>query len=182
MTAQILDSMEYLGCEFDIAGIHGGPLFEPLSYGLNPRFISTACWRGFFCTYSVDDEGLYLKQLHIGGGGQELLGIRPVRENGFNAFVFKRLRLGVSFTGGLLLGRGSIQHRYECFHPAWGYREVLELLFEEGRLRRTLDCSKPLAELREQLKRGPLHPGSSNSREEVDAWVARCFSLKYDRG
>lgn len=192
MTAQISDSLEYLGREFDLAGIHGGPVFEPQQYGLAPQMISTACWAGFYCTFTVDAEALRLKELSIGlpepqataareGRGPELFGTRPVYVENRYCFVYEALNAVLPFTGGLLVADGFLQELYVHmgFAPAWKYREVYELIFEEGRLVRTLDCSKQMAKVRERLTQGPLEPDPFANRHAVKAWVAKCFSREY---
>ena len=60
MTAQIGDEVAYAGADWTLAGVNGGELFDPASYGLRVRPASTACWRGFVCRYELRDSALYL--------------------------------------------------------------------------------------------------------------------------
>ncbi len=45
VTAQVADSVELEGKMYAIAGVRGGPLFDPAAHGRQPGLISTACWR-----------------------------------------------------------------------------------------------------------------------------------------
>jgi len=87
----------------------------------------------------------------------------------------------VSFTGGILLARGFIEELYEHmgFHPAWKYREVHELVFNDGVLIEAHDRSEPVARVRD--KQSGSRPGFT-SREDHLAWIADTFSMRYDRG
>ena len=66
MTAQISDKVLYQQKSCAIAGINGSGLFEPLQYAIKPVAVSTACWRGYYCTYEVADKSLFLIQINIG--------------------------------------------------------------------------------------------------------------------
>ncbi|MFL5356206.1 hypothetical protein [Archangium sp.] len=66
MTAQFQDSVLYQGRRFALLKSRGSGLFEPTGHGLSPRAISTACYRGRFCTYAVVEQWLRLSELHIG--------------------------------------------------------------------------------------------------------------------
>ncbi len=53
MTAQIGDTVVYENRDFSLAGINGDGLFDPVQSGLKVATMSTACWNGFYCTYTV---------------------------------------------------------------------------------------------------------------------------------
>ena len=69
MTAQISDLVVYRRKPHTIAGINGSGLFDPAMHGVRPAMISTACWRGFHCTYEVADGSLLLTKVNLGLGG-----------------------------------------------------------------------------------------------------------------
>ncbi len=209
MTAQISDEVIYRGKSYGIAGINGSGLFDPSEHGLNPAMISTACWRGYHCTYEVADGLLLLTKVNIGLGGEDLasaergegpllFGKVPRRytihgraENvrtgevktswESSDFLVEGLRERIAFSGGLLLGRGFIREMYVHmgFHPAYKFREVHELLFEEGRVVKEADRSAEVAEFREMVADRPLGPTDPENREEIERWVKQCFSLEY---
>lgn len=66
MTAQISDTIIYTNKLFSIAGVNGAGLFNPADYGIEPVITSTACYRGFCCTYTVVDKFLQLNKVDLG--------------------------------------------------------------------------------------------------------------------
>jgi hypothetical protein len=193
MTAQFHDSVKYRRRWYDLAGVHGQGLFDPLAYGLVPTVRSTACWRGFVCQYKVASGELILDCLHISlgratdatpgsGGPPELFGVRAKRQEGFLGWAFKRLHHPVSFSGGLLLARKFIKGLYVHmgFHPAWKFQSVVECLFDDGKLTKATDRSVEMARIRERMVNSGLRPGSDARRPEVIQWIEDCFDLDYD--
>ena len=68
------------------------------------------------------------------------------------------------------------------FHPAYKFRSVHELLFEQGTLTRSFDRSERMAQIRarfspEQLR--SLNRDDSDDEATVEKWVRECFSLDY---
>ena len=209
MTAQISDTVKYREKPRAVAGINGSGLFDPAQHGVQPVTISTACWRGYHCTYEVADGSLFLTRLNIGlgeedrsraerGEGPVLFGQVPRRytERGHRVnlrtnevtthwessdFRIDNLREVIPFTGGLLLGADFIRAMYVHmgFHPAYKFETVHELVFDAGRLVEEHDRSAQMAEFRAMLSARSLEPGAGASREEIERWVKRCFSLEY---
>ncbi|QSQ20431.1 hypothetical protein JY651_35015 [Pyxidicoccus parkwayensis] len=194
MTAQISDSFRYRDRGFRLTGVKGSGLFDPTRHGLQPQMMSTACYRGFICSYSVTDGGLFLEELCIGlsnveklkarhGRGMPLFGKTPrCSDETHQQVMYEALHARVPFSGGLLLANGFIRELYVHmgFHPAWKFQEVHELLFEEGVLLEEIDCSAAMARVRERLGNRPLAPGSSASQGEIEQWVSKSFRLDYD--
>lgn len=194
MTAQISDEVRYRRRVFRLAGVSGSGLFTPREHGLEPVATSSACWRGFVCRYWVSSETLTLRQLWLGlapeqlesakaGQGPALFGARPryAPSSPRGPIVYSRLTARTPFTGGLLLADRFVHGLYVHmgFPPAWKFEEVHELIFEEGRLLKEVDCSAAMARVRELLARQPLRPGYSAPAEEVAGWIAKTFSLDY---
>lgn len=191
MTAQISDRFEFRGKPYALAGMRGSALFDPHDVGVTPRMLSTACWRGFHCLYAVTDTALELRELVIGLSAEDAdrarRGALPGFEglvpavDGWSGLVYRGMAKRVAFTGGVLLADGFLRDLYVHmgFHPAWKYREVHELLFEDGRLLHAHDRSAAMAELRAKLTRDPLQPGAKSSRDDIARWVEGTFSLDY---
>ena len=209
MTAQISDTFRYRNKPRTLAGINGSGLFDPAQQGIKAVGWSTACWRGYHCTYEVADGSLFLTNVNLGlgeedmataarGDGPKLYGKVPRRytEHGHSTnlrtgevetswessdFMVDGLREVVPFTGGLLLGDDFIREMYVHmgFHPAYKFKVVHELIFGAGRLVEEHDRSAQMAEFREMLSPKSLKPGSKASRAEIEAWIERCFSLEY---
>ena len=187
MTAQISDTVIYQGRKFSLAGINGDDLFDPEQIGLEVMMISTACWAGFYCTYTIKDDCLLLTKLTVGltgddreaaerGDGPIHFGVHPRRDrlsssqydpqtkewapHTYWSDWYYDLAYPIEFSGELTIGTDFIQELYVHmgFHPAYKYREVHELVFEAGRLQSAQDCSERMARIREMDDDDPLAP------------------------
>jgi hypothetical protein len=58
MTGQIADTVVYDGEGHVVTGVSGGGLFELEAYRMAPDRVSTACWRGYVCSYAIRDDRL----------------------------------------------------------------------------------------------------------------------------
>lgn len=189
MTAQISDFARYQDREFAIAGVRGSERFDPEAYGIEPIGKCTACWRGFVSGYLIEADQLLLDELYLclDTPAEALFGVEPVPiDDGIFDVKYEHLGHPESYTGGLLLARDFIDELYVHMgsHPAWKYREVHELIFEEGRLVSAVDRSAQLPELREEIKHTPFGPPTTlDEALQLDRWiesrVAQRFSLKY---
>lgn len=102
------------------------------------------------------------------------------RESPFNN-VYENLNLKMEFTGGILIADGFI---YKLgvnmgFHPAWKYRSIYELIFDNGTMNNAQDISKKMEGTREEMIKLPLEPGPDASYMESARWVNSTFSLVY---
>ncbi|NRQ40658.1 hypothetical protein HII36_53945 [Nonomuraea sp. NN258] len=192
MTAQVSDSVVVDGVRYEVAGIDGGPLFDPETHGIIPIGSNTACWRGYICDYAVESGRFLLAELTLDtqsqvrglpvGRGTAVFGVHGRR--GDWGHVFAPSRLDVPFTGALLLGRDFIDDLYlhMGFHPAWKYEHVAELVLRDGRLIEWRDCSAEIAEIRRAIVAGETrHPDGRQAAPGDLAWINRTFTLDYDR-
>lgn len=192
MTAQINDKVFHKRISYSVAGISGFGLFDPQAYGIRTVSISTACWRGYFVEYVIEEGCLLLTQVTLGLSvadevsakkmeGPVLFKASPVRNEHRWGWVYSGLREPISFTGGLLLADGFIRELYVHmgFHPAWKYRTVREVLFERGRMIEDFDRSSQIKELRSRLSAQPLQPKLHDDRARIAEWVEQCFSRDY---
>lgn len=175
MTAQIPDNVDWQGDEYSLAGIDGGPLFDPAEHGLEVRMISTACWRGHICTYAVPDGRFELASLSVGMDDPpaELFGT-PRAPSEYGEIRYEPLHHPVPFTGGLLIAADFIVKLYVHmgFHPAWKYERVHELLFDAGRLTAHHDRSAAMAAFRDRDPK--LEPDAN-----VQDWIKSTFARSY---
>ena len=81
MTFQVHYRFRYQAREFAIAAFPGNGLFVPGAFGLTPVWMSTACYRGYQCTYEVADAMLMIRELQIqignGKGAVQTTGLNP---------------------------------------------------------------------------------------------------------
>lgn len=205
MTAQIGDTIVHQGCEYELAGVNGDGLFDPKQVDLEVVMLSTACYDGFYCTYTIADEALLLTRLTVGfdendqllaenGEGPISWGRLPQRdkyeavdmmtlksEMHWGDWYYAGFRHPIAFTGGLLIGAEFIREMYVPmgYHPAYKYRKVLELIFDEGRLVSQDDKSDEMADFRRQLSDRPLSPTDSENGEAIRARIEQLFSRDY---
>jgi hypothetical protein len=194
VTAQVPDFVLVDGVEYALAGVSGERLFDPSEHGIEPRAMSSACWRGYVCWYELAAEQLLLSRLVVGGGtkqrgrvlaeGDELLG-EPVQAatGSFwrGCWEVAALAKPMPFAGGLLLGADFVTSTYVHMghHPAWKYRQVIEVLVTDGKVTEVADRSSEMAELRERITSGDL--ADPDGPRGGIAWVERTFTLDYSR-
>jgi hypothetical protein len=190
MTAQIRDTVLFRGHEFAVAACDGLGLFEPYHHGLTPVMVSSACRRGYRCRYAIAPEGLVLDQLAIALAGRDaeaarrgmgplLFGRPPALrvyedEGDEPAYLYEGLRAPIRFTGRLLVGSGIVRELsgLRGLPAIYGFREVVEQVFEHGRLVQMVDRSSQVAAARD----GRLRPTTlAASTELIDLlrWVER---------
>lgn len=190
MTAQMNDTVIYRGKGFNLVGIDGDGLFDPTKHGYSPRYICTALGRGYLAEYTIEVDRLVLSRLSMTVCkddpmppllGVEAIGLEPSDPNYDWIWpVFEGLDIPVSFTGTLVLAHDFVEELYEHmgFHPDWKYREVIELTLKSGIVTRFFDRSLKMAKVRNRLKRRPLRPATTASRDETMAWINDTFSRK----
>ena len=70
MTKQIVDVVYHNSERLFPLSISGTGLPHPRDYGLHPFMISTACWRGFYCEYTIREDRLWLTRLVVRHDGE----------------------------------------------------------------------------------------------------------------
>jgi hypothetical protein len=198
MTAQINDLFQYDGVEYAVTGISEGALFDPEILNLKPSVASTACWRGYQAVYAMSDSHLVLDKLHVnltttvGSGYQKriqgpvLNGISPItsheRDDFFNNH-YEGLKFHLDYSGGLLLANEFISELYVHmgFHPAWKYKKVIELIFENGVLQNHFDRSEKMARVRQKLveSRENQESVTKPSSEQIQMFIEHAFDRTY---
>jgi hypothetical protein len=179
VTTQESDQVYFEGSWFAVTAVDGTGLFDPATYGLEPRAISTGCYHGYVCRYAIVERQLVLRELDLGSDDEPppLGGVQSRHDDEYLTWHYQGLDMPVSFTGRLLVGSGDIPDRPYLnmgFWPAWMYREVRELTLRAGELVTAADCSEALAAVRAEVVARP-EPG-----EPREDWVSRTFSLAYD--
>ena len=181
MTAQLPDTILLRGREFALVAWDGKGLFSPHEHGLRPDWGSTACYRGYVCTYGIGHGRLSLRNilfhnLGISGPEQvpELFGKAGSWSNGYVSYSFPDLDAPIPFSGALLAGDRWARDEWGCLHPAEGYKTVFELTFEGGRLCGIFDRGEAAEELR-ALPRSWMREGY----ELLYAWAKERFRGTY---
>jgi len=185
MTAQMPNIFQYRGQQYSIAGISGTGFFNPQEHNLKPIGTCSACWDGYICSYTLQDQRLVLSELRIelNEPAPELFGIQPVptSEPSFWSAIYEGLQQPIPYTGGLLIARGFIRELYVHMghHPAWKYTEVHELIFDNGKLLQETDRSAQIAEVRRNIDESSFSPGTGATKVGISEWIEQCFSQEY---
>lgn len=173
MTAQISDTVMFDGTEYRLLGIRGDNLFDSTTLGLKPTMFSTSCYRGFYCSYSVNKNKLLLIELTLMSSDKNLRvnGIKPKILMG--EAIYNCIMLPIQFSGIIRLGADFIEEKYihMGFQKATDFRKVIDLKFDDGTLIMIKDRSCEAEELRNQPPPIP---------EDVTDWIEDRFSLELE--
>jgi hypothetical protein len=137
MTAQISDTFLFKGDEYSVIGMKGGDLASPKQFGMEPEMISTACYRGFYATYELTEESLYLKELTLrekNGNYLPIEGSEPAKED-YQA-TYHGLSVVIPFTGKIRLAKDFIEELYihMGYQKPTAFKTVLDITLKDGRV------------------------------------------------
>lgn len=204
MTAQIGDSYFWNEKEYTIVATSVPMEFDPKDYGMHPQSRCTACWRGYWCDYEINDKGLFLQNFYMynrDGNYPDLNGVSvsPVTYHKANVFKpstgeqwveqledhighrkYENVMLRMPYTGRILTGREFLPQYYihMGFQRSWAYKELKEFVFEDGRLIESLDHSDTARKIREDIEKKKLNPTSPEGNN-IPLFVDASFSLDY---
>lgn len=201
MTAQIGDIYKYKNERYTLVAVSGVIPFLPEDYGIEPQAAITACWRGYWCEYAIDDtltlDELYLhnseghyppingvdvseqefEELTVYSKGSEKREMFP-KYNGHRRY--RNIGLPIPYTGKILVGKDFI-HKYYIhmgFQRYWAYKKLIEFEFDEGLLVEVRDCSELAEKKRAEMEGKGSNPYSLDNGA-MSAHVEDCFSLDY---
>jgi hypothetical protein len=164
----------------------GDGLFDPADHDIATEAQDTACWCGFVCGYRVTDHQLLLDDLELWPEPLRWAHHRTQIELVFGEKVSidddrhfvggTGLAHPIPITGNLLIARDFVEDLYVHmgFQEAHNYRDVLELIFDGGRLLDKIDRSEEMAEIRRR-------EGSDDwdGSEDPAEWIDDSFRLDY---
>ncbi|MEN9361687.1 MAG: hypothetical protein RL095_3222 [Verrucomicrobiota bacterium] len=202
MTAQMPDSFRYRNRDFAVDGISEGKLFDPSLLGLEPAGTCSACWRGYQAIFAIHESHLVLDALDVNlilrsAGkleddcieGPIINGVAPIatgRERSFFNNHYDGLKYKLNYSGGLLLVDGYIEELYRRrgYAPPWRYKSVIELVFDNGILKKEFDRSEKMEEFRYKFVNAEAQKtsGEMPSDDEVRNFVERAFDQRYQSG
>jgi hypothetical protein len=138
MTGQIHDRVIFQEEEYSM--ISAGPgLIHPADFGLQPVMLHTACWRGYYTTYAVQDGMLWLVELALKTHSNEyapIQGILPESAQLSSGKTYRGLQVPVHYSGEMHLGKDFLRERYVHmgFQSPEAFAVRVCLVFEDGRL------------------------------------------------
>lgn len=179
MTAQIQDTFLFKGDRYFLIGIQGGNLISPEQFGMEPVILNTACYRGFYATYELNEKGLFLKELTLrekNGKYLPIQGVKPVK--GDYQASYYGLNVAVTYTGKIRLAKDLIKEFYTHlgFQKAIAYKTVLDVSLKNGRIVEFKDRSKDVEQKRSTFMLLKDHVPSWNIIQEIN----KAFSLDMD--
>lgn len=193
MTAQISDSFIYNGEPYSLTGFTEEISFHPENYEISTMSASSACWRGFYRTFSAENSELVVKNLNVNDAkinenpfGPKINGVKPKLNKGEIVFfnkTYENIDLKIDFTGSFLIGKDFIRDLYVHmgFHPAWKYETVFELTFENGNLKAVENLSEKMREVREEWSKQKNKKGEETGNHDMAEWIKKTFDQKYNR-
>ena len=170
MTFQTPDTVIYKRKKYLLAAANGSGLFDPADYGIKAKMLSTACWRGYQCTYTIRKSLLHLATATIGIDNEGITG----------ELCMADMHDSIKFTGGMLLANDFISGYPRMMSAAiYGYTTVHELLFENGRVTACIDHSMAMEEFRRWIVQQHADEPWQITRTDVQEWMEQVFSRKY---
>ena len=156
MTAQIEDTILFKGEEYRLIGYDGGEFVSPELFGMEAVMISTGCYEGFYATYELTDEMLYLREFTLRektGNYLPIGGIEPTKEE-YQA-TYYGLSVEVPFTGEIRLAKDFIEELYihMGYQKATAFKTVLDIYLTNGRVDSIDDLSQEMEEKRGAFKK-----------------------------
>lgn len=188
MTAQVADSLFLAGQDYSIVAVENDWLFNPEEHGFTPVAPHTACWRGFYCHYSVIAGELVLDSLSIGVGDgvppPTWRAIEPIPDGSDDdrMWRYRDVSLNVPYSGGVVVGREFLEAFYvhRGFQPPYAYEDVQELIFARGHLVEQMDRSSRMAEVRDTIvAASTLALPRSTLSQQIGRLLANAFSTPY---
>lgn len=149
-TQQAPDRLLFRGVEFATIDPFYGR-FSPRDQGIETREISTACWRGFFATYTVQGDRLLLTKVQVrysekqaaqakDGKGPLLFGKPAVFQSDRLIWLYDNLAYPIEDSAVWVVGTEFDPKYRQVLATDPGYRNVRELEFQKGRLVSTTRC------------------------------------------
>ena len=181
MTAQISDEVLWAGKSYSLIGTSGAELFNPEDFGMVPVMIHTACYRGFYATYTISEGFLYLRNLTIKDQNDhypDIGGVTPIHRADepveekittcaktgtvFHSFdyypgvtEYRNLSYRVPFTGEIRIAKDFIQKEYVHmgFPKASAFKTVLDIKLDAGKVIDIQDRSQEAKQIRGSFKK-----------------------------
>jgi len=145
--------------EYSLIDQTGGDLVSPEQFGMHAGIMHTGCYRGFYATYELAEDVLYLRKLTLieeSGNYLPIGGVVPEKAE-FRA-SYQGLNEKVLFTGKLRLARDFIREEYvhQGYQAATAFRTVLDITLKEGRIVEIKDRSQDAEKKRNESKQSRL--------------------------
>jgi hypothetical protein len=147
--------------------------FDPREYGMGFKRNEIIDW----CEFIITNDGLFLKHLNM----KLLPPFYYYLSCDVKHYQCRNLNIPISFTGRIVGGMGFTDWHYiNMGYPrAWACEKLIEFIFEDGKLIRTIDFSESAAELRESEKMRKYLESKRKSSKNIEVFVEDSFSLDF---
>jgi hypothetical protein len=187
------DVCEFRGKAYAITARTGVGYFDPQAHGLDASKLHRV-WTGRVCQckFVIANVGLELHELTMALDLQERMRVRrrqiPGFERGelvnglFEPGPISGLALPMPFTGSMVFANGIVPEyiNYRRTLPrAYYHLDVLELMFEAGKVEKVHDRSTAMAALREQFGTTDIRPRDFARYGDLIRRYSSCFSADY---
>ena len=182
MTMQIKDSLYYTDKSYTIVTCNTPLCFDPREYGVTPTPYTTACHRGHWSEYSILNDQLVLQNLFIYTNSNDyppIANIESVPAPQKSYFpsrhrMYHGLQLPIFYTGKILIGSDPTSTHYikGIRNDPWRFKNLIECVFEGGKLVKTIDHSETAEDIRKFIRTIPL---SEPQAGPMGTYV--CFNL-----
>lgn len=176
MTGQISDTFLFKGEKHSLIGMTRGDLASPEQFGMEPEMLHTACYRGFYATYELTEDMLYLRKLTLREKNGKYLSIgdvEPTKED-YQA-TYHDLNEVIPFTGKIRLAKDFIKELYihMGYQKPTAFKTVLDIFLKNGRVVNISDRSQEM-----EQKRGTFKKQYESGN--IGQTISEAFSLDMD--
>ena len=170
ITAQIPDTFIYKGESYDLIGLDGEGLITSEHFGMKPKMLHTACYRGFYSTYVIDKGVLTIEEMTLAEKDNNYVsinGVEPVLKD--NLAEYNNINLLVNFTGRIRLAKDFIEDLYEHmgYQKPTSYEKVLDFVIKNGYVEEVHDRSAEVEEKRREIDKRYKAGGQIEEIEEA---------------
>lgn len=145
----IEQQLYYLNKNFKILNTEKEFIIHPAAFGLLP-VSADALQRSFASSFLIKDYRLILDNLKLYNEGIEDNGTEKID---LNVLQYNFQNQLISYSGTILIGDAPIkEYNFKGVKmTSFSYKDVYELVFEDGNLKTTIDHSKEMARIRKNL-------------------------------
>lgn len=162
MTMQIKESFYHSDSKHTIVSCSAPLEFHPAKYGLKPVPYTTACHKGYWCNYALQGKQFILRDLFIHTDNDmypPIFNCVAVFDQDFphthsRHRVYKDLCYPTNYTGKILIGTKEVPTYYidGIWGIPWSYKELKELVFDQGVLIAEIDHSETAKDIRKFIR------------------------------
>lgn len=194
MSGQINDKLIYNDAEYNISAIEFPEAFIDIySLGIKPKMNSTACWRGYVATYTINNSKLVLDKLYT-NNGNNIENEPPLINNKLpniiikeglideyknsRDFVYENIDLPINYTGSIIITNELIMERYVHmgFQSPTSYKVVIQLIFNEGQL----VSSNDLSSIATSIRKNNIELAERKiNKMDLIQWIKDSFNISF---